>query len=173
MPLAATVGAGHPLRRRGRSGRLRRHAHRHRLLQRLLHGPSRHAHDERWHLCDRHLARQEAQARFRFRKNRSVQLVTDYEIKFLLPVRLSARQASRYYARPYTARKRAGRKNVLYADSPQAAGYRTHKTNESNHHYSSFGAKSFLGKPRRPKRGLDSDKWNIYFPRFFKRDKIL
>ena len=44
-------------------------------------------------------------------------------IKFLLPVRLSARQASRYYARPYTARKRAGRKNVLYADSPQAAGY--------------------------------------------------
>ena len=44
-------------------------------------------------------------------------------IKFLLPVRLSARQASRYYARPYTARKRAGRKNDLYADSPQAAGY--------------------------------------------------
>ena len=27
-----------------------------------------------------------------------------------------------YYARPNTARKRAGRKNVLYADSPQAAG---------------------------------------------------
>ena len=45
------------------------------------------------------------------------------QIKFLLPVRLSARQASRYYARPYTARKRAGRKNVFYADSPQAAGY--------------------------------------------------
>ena len=45
------------------------------------------------------------------------------KIKFLLLVRLSARQASRYYARPYTARFRAGRKNVLYADSPQAAGY--------------------------------------------------
>ena len=45
------------------------------------------------------------------------------KIKFLLPVRLSARQASRYYARPYTARKRAGRKNNLYTDSPQAAGY--------------------------------------------------
>ena len=44
-------------------------------------------------------------------------------IKFLLPVRLSARQASRYHTRPYTARKRAGRKNVLNADSPQAAGY--------------------------------------------------
>ena len=33
--------------------------------------------------------------------------------------------------------------------------------------------KSFLGKPRRSKRFLDSNKWNIYFPRFFKRDKIL
>jgi len=28
---------------------------------------------------------------------------------FVLPVRLSARQASRYYARPYTARKRAAK----------------------------------------------------------------
>ena len=33
-------------------------------------------------------------------------------INFLLPVRLSARQASRYYTRPYTARKRAGCKNA-------------------------------------------------------------
>ena len=44
-------------------------------------------------------------------------------IKFLLPVRLSARQASRCYARPYTGRKLTGRKNIFYADSPQAAGY--------------------------------------------------
>ena len=51
-------------------------------------------------------------------------------IKFLLPVRLSAQQAMRYYARPYMARFRAGRKNVLYADSPQAAGYRLHEMNQ-------------------------------------------
>ena len=37
-------------------------------------------------------------------------------------VRLSAQQDARYYARPYTARKRAGHKNVLYADTPQATG---------------------------------------------------
>ena len=52
------------------------------------------------------------------------------EIKFLLPVRLSAQQATRYYARPYTARSRAGHKNILYADSPQAAVYRTREMNE-------------------------------------------
>ena len=33
------------------------------------------------------------------------------KIKFLLQSKLSARQATRYYARSYTARKRAGRKN--------------------------------------------------------------
>ncbi len=45
------------------------------------------------------------------------------QIKFLLLVKLSPMQASGYYARPYTARCRAGRKNVAQADSPQATGY--------------------------------------------------
>ena len=70
---------------------------------------------------------------------------------FLLPVRLSARQASRYYARPYTARNRAGRKNILYADSPQAAGVSNPQDESTYYHHK-------LHSPARKWYELNNDK---------------
>ena len=44
------------------------------------------------------------------------------KISLLIAVRLSARQASRYYARPYTARKRAGHEKLCMDSSHAAEG---------------------------------------------------